>query len=59
MPGLILAEGFLSSDLDRQSQEGLLGEGSEQAGNPKVQFNPGNGRERWGLLHREMDFHSL
>lgn len=50
MPGLILAEGLLSSGLDRQSQEGLLGEGSERAGNPKMQFTPQNGKERWGFL---------
>ena len=59
MPGLTLAEGFLGSGLDRQSQEGLLGEGSKRAGNPTVQFTLGNCKERWGLLHREMDFHSL
>lgn len=58
MPGLILAEGFLSSGLDTQSQE-LLGEGSKWAGNLKAQFTPGNFKERWRLLLREMDFHSL
>lgn len=59
MPGLVPAEGFLSSGLDRQSQEGLLGGGSEQAGNPKVQFTTGNCKERCRLLYREIDFHSL
>lgn len=59
MPGLILAERFLSSGLHTQSQELLSQEGSKWAGNLKVEFTPGNFKERQGLLLREMDFNAL
>lgn len=58
MPGLTLAEKFLSSGLDTQSQE-QLGQGSKWTGNLKVQFTPGNFKERWRLLLREMKFNSF